>query len=108
MTTIFGWATLWLANLKAPLEALDNMIAEKPTAHGFEERGTLNSLPRVLLNAMGALESKHEKRGTAIPTILEAMYKDYPLMAKPRKGPGYIYQSLCWMLLGGVWRRWRG
>ena len=65
----------------------------KTTARGFEERGALNSPPRVLLNAMGALESKHEKRGTAIPTILEAMYKDYPLMAKPRKGPGYIYQG---------------
>ena len=65
----------------------------KATTHGFEECGALNSPPRVLLNAMGALESKHEKRGTAIPTILEAMYKDYPLMAKPRKGPGYVYQG---------------
>jgi nucleoside phosphorylase len=63
----------------------------KATAHGFEERGALNSPPRVLLNAMGALESKHEKRGTTIPTILEAMHKDYLLMAKPRKGLGYIY-----------------
>ncbi|KAF2192363.1 hypothetical protein K469DRAFT_554719 [Zopfia rhizophila CBS 207.26] len=65
----------------------------KATTHGFEERGALNSPPRVLLNAMGALESKHEKRGTAIPTLLEAMHKDYPLMAKPRNGLGYSYQG---------------
>ncbi len=66
----------------------------KVTARGFEERGALNSPPRVLLNAMGALESKHEIEGSAIPSILEAMYKEYPLMAKPRRGPGYIYQCV--------------
>ncbi len=66
----------------------------KATARGFEECGALNSPPRVLLNAMGALESKHETEGNAIPSILEVMYKNYPLMAKPRKGPGYIYQSV--------------
>ncbi|GIJ81662.1 hypothetical protein Asppvi_000161 [Aspergillus pseudoviridinutans] len=65
----------------------------KATAHGFEERGALNSPPRVLLNAMGALQAKHEKGGSTIPVILEAMYKDYPLMAKPRQGPGYNYQG---------------
>jgi nucleoside phosphorylase len=65
----------------------------KATVHGFEERGALNSPPRVLLNAMGALQAKHEKRGSTVPAILEAMYKDYPLMAKPRHGPGYIYQG---------------
>ena len=66
----------------------------KATARGFKECGALNSPPRVLLNAMGALESQHETRGSTIPSILNAMYKDYPLMAKPRKGPGYIYQGV--------------
>jgi nucleoside phosphorylase len=42
---------------------------------------------------MGALQSEHDMRGSAIPTILEAMHKDYPLMAKPRQGPGYVYQG---------------
>ena len=65
----------------------------KDTAHGFEERGALNSPPRVLLNAMGALVTQHEMEGTEIPIILETMHKNYPLMAKPRKGPGYIYQG---------------
>ncbi|KAI9766874.1 MAG: hypothetical protein M1839_004742 [Geoglossum umbratile] len=65
----------------------------KATIHGFEERGILNPPPRVLLNSIGALESKYETSGSAIPTILEAMHKRYPLMAKPRKGPGYIYQG---------------
>jgi nucleoside phosphorylase len=32
----------------------------KATIHGFEESGQLNSPPLVLLNAMGALVSKHE------------------------------------------------
>jgi hypothetical protein len=63
----------------------------KTTTHGFEERGALNFSPRILLNAMGALKSEHKTRGSAIPTILEAMHKHYPLMAKPRKRPGYIY-----------------
>ncbi|PGG95107.1 hypothetical protein AJ79_10258, partial [Helicocarpus griseus UAMH5409] len=65
----------------------------KATDHGFEERGSLNSPPRVLLNAMGALQSKHERELSAIPSILEAMYKENSLMAKPRQGPGYIYQG---------------
>ncbi|ERF71343.1 hypothetical protein EPUS_03498 [Endocarpon pusillum Z07020] len=66
----------------------------KTTARGFKEYGALNSPPWVLLNAMGALESQHDTRGSAIPNILDAMYKFYPLMAKPRKGPGYIYQGV--------------
>lgn len=65
----------------------------KLTAHGFEECGALDSPPRVLINAMDALRAKHENRGSAIPTILEAMHKEYPLMAKPRQGPGYVYQG---------------
>jgi nucleoside phosphorylase len=65
----------------------------KSTTHGFEERGALNSPPRVLLNAVSALQSKHELTGSSIPSILGAMCKDYPLMAKPRQGPGYVYQG---------------
>jgi nucleoside phosphorylase len=65
----------------------------KATVRGFVERGALNSPPRVLLNAMGALESEHEMIGSAIPGILEEMSKKYPLMVNPRKGPGYVHQG---------------
>lgn len=65
----------------------------KITSCGFEERGALNLPPRVLLNALSALESQHEMKGSSIPTILDTMYRNYPLMAKPRKGPGYVYQG---------------
>lgn len=66
----------------------------KATARGFEECGALNSPPRVLLNAMSKLQSKHEMTGSTIPSILEAMYKDYPLMVKPEQGPGYVHQGI--------------
>jgi len=66
----------------------------KATTRGFEERGALNSPPVVLLNAIGALESKHDMVGSAVPSILEAMRNKYPLMANPRKGPGYVYQGV--------------
>lgn len=66
----------------------------KATAHGFEERSSLNTPPPVLLNAVGALESRHAMVGSEIPSILEAMRSRYPLMAKPRKGPGFIYQGV--------------
>uniref|UniRef100_A0A093VM92 Ankyrin repeat domain-containing protein 50 n=1 Tax=Talaromyces marneffei PM1 TaxID=1077442 RepID=A0A093VM92_TALMA len=65
----------------------------KATFHGFEECGALNSPPRALLNAVGALQSKHEMEGSVIPDILEIMCTNYPLMAKPRVGPGYVYQG---------------
>jgi nucleoside phosphorylase len=63
------------------------------TAHGFEERGQLNSPPQVLLNATGALVSKHEMEESIIPRLLEAMHMQYPTMASQAKGPGYIYQG---------------
>jgi nucleoside phosphorylase len=65
----------------------------KVTVHGFEERGQLQPPPRVLLNAIGALEGEHEMNGSAIPTILETMYRKYPKMANKAKGLGYVYQG---------------
>ena len=65
----------------------------KTTTHGFEERGQLNSPPQALLNAVGALVSKHEMEESVIPSLLEAMYKQYPSMSSQAKGPGYVYQG---------------
>jgi nucleoside phosphorylase len=63
----------------------------KVTVHGFEERGHLKAPPRVLLNAIDALQSEHEMDESAIPTLLEAMYKKYPKMTNNVKGPAYVY-----------------
>ncbi|KAJ5113883.1 hypothetical protein N7456_002417 [Penicillium angulare] len=65
----------------------------KVTPQGFEERGSLNSPPTVLLNAVNALQSKHDMVGSEMPDFLDTMRKNYPLMAKPRQGPGYVYQG---------------
>jgi len=65
----------------------------KTTTHGFEERGQLNSPPQALLNAVGALVSKHEMEESVIPSLLEAMHKQYPSMSSQAKGPGYVYQG---------------
>ncbi|KAH7071830.1 nucleoside phosphorylase domain-containing protein [Paraphoma chrysanthemicola] len=65
----------------------------KATTYGFEERGQLNSPPQVLLNAMGALVSKHEMEESVIPGLLEAMQKKYPNMGSQVRGPGYVYQG---------------
>ncbi|KAJ5788212.1 hypothetical protein N7457_003202, partial [Penicillium paradoxum] len=65
----------------------------KATAQGFEERGDLNSPPSVLLNAVSALQSKHERAGSDIPGLLDAICSKYPLMSNPRQGAGYVYQG---------------
>ncbi|KAF1995098.1 putative ankyrin repeat domain protein [Amniculicola lignicola CBS 123094] len=65
----------------------------KITTDGVEERGQLNSPPQVLLNAMGALVSRHEMEESVIPSLLEAMQKQYPKMSNQENGPGYIYQG---------------
>lgn len=65
----------------------------KATTHGFEEHGQLNSPPQVLLNAMGALVSKHEMEGSVIPSLLEAMQIQYRNMGSQAKGLGYVYQG---------------
>lgn len=65
----------------------------KATTQGFEERGILNSPPSVLLNAVSALQGQHEMAGSIIPDLLDAMRTKYPLMSKPRQGPGYVHQG---------------
>ncbi|KAL2847105.1 hypothetical protein BJX68DRAFT_276955 [Aspergillus pseudodeflectus] len=63
------------------------------TVDGFKETGVLSSPPRVLLNGLTALQSKHEMEESEIPIHLASMREKYPLMAKPRQGPGYVYQG---------------
>ncbi|KAJ0420814.1 hypothetical protein BJY00DRAFT_283615 [Aspergillus carlsbadensis] len=66
----------------------------KATVDGFVETGSLNCPPRVLLNAVSALQGKHEIMESEIPTFLADMREKYPLMARPRQGPGYVYQGV--------------
>ncbi|KAL2809398.1 nucleoside phosphorylase domain-containing protein [Aspergillus granulosus] len=65
----------------------------KATVGGFKEMGTLNCPPRVLLNGVSALQGKHEIMGSEIPRLLVSMWEKYPAMARPRQGPGYVYQG---------------
>ncbi|PKY00089.1 hypothetical protein P168DRAFT_313597, partial [Aspergillus campestris IBT 28561] len=65
----------------------------KATVDGFVETGTLNCPPRALLNGVSALQGKHEIVESDIPRFLASMQHKYPLMARPRQGPGYVYQG---------------
>jgi hypothetical protein len=66
----------------------------KGTVNVFVETGSLNCPPRVLLNAVSALQGKNEIIESAMPRFLEEIQKKYPLMARPQQGPGYLYQGV--------------
>ncbi|KAG8406493.1 hypothetical protein J3458_021325 [Metarhizium acridum] len=65
----------------------------KATVDGFQCCGSLNEPPRVLLNAIGALQSKHEMGRSMTPDILRITHIKYPDMKEPRTGPGYVHQG---------------
>jgi hypothetical protein len=48
----------------------------------FRRTGTLNKPPRVLLNALAALQSRHEREGSSMRDNLAEMLTKYPKMAK--------------------------
>ncbi|KAK8914813.1 Ankyrin repeat and KH domain-containing protein mask [Metarhizium anisopliae] len=59
----------------------------KATVDGFQCFGWLKPPPRVLLNAINALQGKHDMERSMIPDILRDMHKKHPLMKQPRTGP---------------------
>lgn len=65
----------------------------KATVDGFQCFGWLKPPPRVLLNAISALQGKHDMERSMIPDILRDMHKKHPLMKQPRTGPGFVYQG---------------
>jgi nucleoside phosphorylase len=67
----------------------------KTTAGGiFQPQGSLNSPPRVLLNAVNNLKATHLMEPSKIPNLLREMVKIYPKMAEPYQGePSYRYQG---------------
>ncbi|KAG5297112.1 pfs domain-containing protein [Histoplasma ohiense] len=61
----------------------------------FERKGSLNSPPDLLLNAVSMIQTEHRKTDSKIPMYLGEMLKRLPSMAKPRDGTAaYIHQGL--------------
>ena len=67
----------------------------KTTAGGiFEPKGSLNSPPRVLLNAVNKLRRTHLRFPSRVPNILREMWATNQLMVEPSQGgPSYLYQG---------------
>ncbi|KID69235.1 Ankyrin repeat-containing domain protein, partial [Metarhizium hybridum] len=65
----------------------------RATVDGFHCSGWLKPPPRVLLNAIGALQSKHDMERSMMPDILRDMYSKHPVMKQSRTGPGFVHQG---------------
>ncbi|KAH0593212.1 hypothetical protein MHUMG1_08934 [Metarhizium humberi] len=65
----------------------------KSTVDGFQHSGWLKPPPRVLLNAINDLQSKHGMERSMIPDILRDMHRKHPLMQQSRTGPGFVHQG---------------
>ncbi|KAJ4161619.1 uncharacterized protein LMH87_007649 [Akanthomyces muscarius] len=60
----------------------------------WEPKGMLNKPPKVLLNALAALQAEHEIAPPKISDLLEEMLTKMPQMRKPKKKePGYAHQG---------------
>ena len=55
----------------------------------FDRKGFLNSPPMELRNALVDLQSKHERTGSKIDSLLSDVFKKYSMMAKTYSHPGY-------------------
>lgn len=61
----------------------------------FERKGMLNRPPLALLNALGKLQERHIKSASKIPSFVNEMLEQFPLMKKRRpKTPSYMYQGV--------------
>lgn len=60
----------------------------------FEPQGYLNPPPRVLLNAVNKIKTKHIRKPSDVPKILREMEKNNPFMVEPHQGgPSYLHQG---------------
>ncbi|KAK6348244.1 hypothetical protein TWF718_006053 [Orbilia javanica] len=60
----------------------------------LQRMGALDSPPRVLLNAVAAMQAQHARQPSHIPRFLNEMITRNPIMAQPQQGlPGYTYQG---------------
>ncbi|KAK6507656.1 hypothetical protein TWF481_006081 [Arthrobotrys musiformis] len=61
---------------------------------GLQRMGSLNSPPRVLLNAVAALQAQHDRQPSHIPRFLREMITKNPTMAQTQQGlPGFVHQG---------------
>ncbi|OQE16718.1 hypothetical protein PENSTE_c023G07929 [Penicillium steckii] len=59
-----------------------------------ERKGFLGRPPTVLLNALTSIQSRHERKDSDIPYLLQMMLESNPKMGKrTKKHPGYIHQG---------------
>ena len=57
----------------------------------WERKGSLNMPPQVLLSALASLQAEHERAGSRIPDLLQAMRTANPRMVQV--GFGYVHQG---------------
>ena len=69
-----------VSKLEGTFGGVERYNCRKANTHGFEECCQLKSPAQALLNAVSALVSKHEMKEDMIPSLLEAMHKQYPSM----------------------------
>ncbi|KAH0168199.1 Pfs, NACHT and ankyrin domain protein, partial [Aureobasidium melanogenum] len=61
----------------------------------FERKGMLNQPPLALLNALGKLQERHIKSASKIPSYVNKMLEEFPLMKRRRPNtPSYMYQGV--------------
>jgi nucleoside phosphorylase len=65
----------------------------------FERKGSLNSPPIALLNALSALQAKHDYQDSKIMSIMSGALRRYPKAAPKYSGPAggsdRLYQACC-------------
>lgn len=60
----------------------------------LERMGSLNSPPKVLLNAVSAIQAQHGLEPSRVPGFLTQMVTRFPRMAQSQQGlPGYVHQG---------------
>ncbi|KAI4853704.1 Pfs, NACHT and ankyrin domain protein [Aureobasidium sp. EXF-8845] len=65
----------------------------------FERKGSLNSPPMALLNALSALQAKHDYRDSKMPSIISGALVKYPRAApkysRPIEEPDRLFKACC-------------
>lgn len=60
----------------------------------WEQKGSLNKPPQVLLNALASLQAEHEITPSTVPDLLQAMWTANPQMKRPKnKVPAFAHQG---------------
>ncbi|KAL8337719.1 hypothetical protein RB601_006838 [Gaeumannomyces tritici] len=69
-------------------------LIKAKSGNSREPRGHLAAPPTVLLNALAAIQARHELENSKVPEILEGAFKKYPKITKKTKNnPSYGFQG---------------